>query len=61
MSITRRCDKCGKKMKDHEVKRLKKTLGGISVEIIVAVDDVWNAGDVCWTCIEYVVEKGDRM
>lgn len=52
------CDKCGVEMpKDHE-KRVVRKIDRVTVEILHAVDGVYNGGHVCHVCIVQVVNEG---
>jgi len=53
------CDQCGEEIETKN--RLKRRLGRVSVEVIVAVDGTWNGGHVCHNCIIEAVSKGQPM
>lgn len=56
------CDICGKEIPpDAEShKRLKRTVGRLSFEVLTAIDSVWNAGHVCHDCIVAAINlRGD--
>jgi len=44
------CDECGKEMR--KLGRLKGKYGKIEIEIMVAVNGLWNGGDACVKCIK---------
>lgn len=51
------CDVCGKEIlpKTEDAKRLIFKHMRLTVEIITAIDDTWNAGNVCHDCIRLAV------
>jgi len=54
------CDECGEELKPGQAhKRLTRKLGRVSVEVITAVDGVWNAGEVCPACVVKTVSEGE--
>lgn len=46
------CDGCGKDITDYQSSRAVGKLERITVEIMVAVDNVWNGGHACEDCIK---------
>ena len=57
------CDLCGKEMKGRllskrGMNRIKRRKGRVEVEVLVAVDRVWNGGSVCIPCVLDVVATG---
>jgi len=52
------CDKCKKELLDHREDRVMRSLGIWKIEILVAKDGVWNAGDVCQDCVLKIVNEG---
>lgn len=63
--IKRYCDVCGKEV-DRSVSsdrfRPSDVVGGVRVdcEIMVSINGVWNAGDLCVDCLKAIVEKGQE-
>jgi len=55
------CDICGKELKENELKRLSGTVGLLSFEIITAIKNVWNAGNVCFNCIRNAIKKAETQ
>ena len=48
------CDICGSKM-DRNIGRLKIKKGRLEIEVMTAVDKVWNGGQVCHKCIKTAI------
>ena len=65
--IRRYCDRCGNQITRNAVsQRIKRELydapGRIyGVEVMVAVNRVWNHGDLCEGCVVEVVNKGTEL
>lgn len=53
MSIEITCDNCGKRNigRSYTGQRLTTKVGRIQTETIVAVDDRWNGGHLCYECL----------
>lgn len=58
MSTRYFCDVCEAEMKPHEHGRIQRKLNGVSIEVHVAHNDVWNGGHVCWNCVLGAVNNG---
>ena len=58
MSVKYYCDNCSVEMRDSELGRLKVTLGGVSVEVMRAWNNVWNGGHVYHGCIRDAIIRG---
>jgi hypothetical protein len=55
------CDICGKEMSDQDRGRIKVKRGRVSVEIMTALDGIWNNGQICHSCIvDVVFAYGER-
>lgn len=53
------CDMCGLEFPLNEAgKRKLFKLGRVTAQVIVAVDDIWNAGHICPRCLEDVITQG---
>jgi hypothetical protein len=54
------CDLCGNEMKARSsgLERLRRGLENVTVEVMAAVNGVYNAGQVCEACIIRVVNEG---
>lgn len=63
MSVQHFCDACGEKL-THANRpsggRIVRGLGSMTIEIIVARDGTWNAGDFCTKCILDTVANGEE-
>lgn len=55
------CNKCGRELKKGDHDRVRRKLGSFKVEIMIAVNDVWNAGELCHKCIIKIVNEGKRF
>ena len=53
------CDICGTEITDYAGSRMKGESGRLSVEVIVAIDKVWNGGHACVSCIRKALEQAD--
>lgn len=49
------CDICGAEMSRQDQGRIRVRRGRVSVEIMTALDDTWNNGQICHSCIVDVV------
>lgn len=58
MSIKYFCDACGGEIPKDQTGRVVRKLERITVEVLVAVDGVWNDGNVCKDCIVLAVANG---
>jgi hypothetical protein len=55
------CDVCGNEIPQKRAgKRLLFKKGRVTAEIMVAVDDTWNAGHVCAECLKEVFRSGEE-
>jgi hypothetical protein len=55
------CDICGAEMSREDRGRIKVRRGRVSVEIMTALDNRWNDGQICHNCIvDVVVAYGER-
>lgn len=45
------CDICNSLMKSSDHARLMVRSGRLSIEVLTAIDGVWNGGQVCHSCI----------
>ena len=53
------CDLCGLEIPLSEAGKHKLfKLGRVTAEVMVAVDNVWNAGHICPRCLEDVITQG---
>jgi hypothetical protein len=52
------CDACGNELKAEEHERLRLRFGRVTVEVMRAVDKVWNSGHVCYACVRDAVARG---
>jgi hypothetical protein len=59
MSIRSSCDICGKEAGRFD--RVKKKLGDVQIEIMVAHKNVWNAGHICEDCVFEAFAKGEDV
>jgi hypothetical protein len=63
--IRRFCDGCGSELTDQRTGRIIREavlgLHTVRVEVIVAVDGTWNAGDVCRLCVVTAVCEGEDV
>ncbi|MFB6449294.1 hypothetical protein [Bradyrhizobium tunisiense] len=54
------CDVCKAELDpESDLKRVKRKLGDVEVEIMHAYKGVWNSGHVCPGCIINVVASGE--
>jgi hypothetical protein len=57
------CDGCGREIARGEpgagLNRVQTHLNRITVELMVAVDNVWNGGNVCLECQKKCVSEGN--
>jgi hypothetical protein len=53
------CDVYEKELLKADHDRLKLQWGKVTIEVITAVDDAWNSGQICHKCIREVIEKGE--
>lgn len=54
------CDACGTEIPRKEAgKHLLFERGRVTAEIMVAVDNTWNAGHVCADCLREVIAQGE--
>lgn len=60
MSARYYCDVCEKEI-EKDIGRIKRKLGDISVEVMVAVKGCWNGGHVCHDCVIEAVKKGKTI
>lgn len=52
------CDICGKDITESgQATRMTGKQGRLQYEVIVAIDNVWNGGHVCWDCIYKAIEQ----
>jgi hypothetical protein len=58
MAIKYYCDVCHHEMAPGETKRLRLTLGNVSVEIVTAYKGAWNGGHICHGCVRSAIECG---
>lgn len=49
------CDGCGREIPKGEGDRLTHRVGRVSVEVMTAVNNTWNAGCVCHDCVRKFV------
>jgi len=49
------CDICAKEMSRQDQERIKVRRGRVSVEVMTALDNGWNGGQICHDCIVDVV------
>ena len=49
------CDICGAEMSRQDQGRIRVRRGRVSVEIMTALDNTWNNGQICHSCIVDVV------
>jgi len=55
------CDICGTELSRQDQGRIKVRRGRVSVEIMTALDNGWNSGQICHSCIvDVVVAYGER-
>lgn len=55
------CDICGAEMSRQDQGRIKVRRGRVSVEIMTALDNTWNNGQICHSCIvDVVFAYGER-
>ena len=53
------CDICGVELVGKgSSDRVNKEHGRLKIEILVAIDNTWNAGHACETCILDAIEHG---
>lgn len=45
------CDICGRDITDYTSSRATANLGKLKIEVITAINGVWNGGHVCLDCI----------
>lgn len=61
MSVKYFCDECGDEIgtqKTNQLGRVKRQYGHITVEVLRAVDNQWNGGQVCNPCVIKAVMNG---
>lgn len=58
MSAKYFCDVCGEELSDSDRGKVKKIFGQLTVEVYTALDNTWNAGDFCHSCIIKAVNFG---
>lgn len=53
MTVKRTCDCCGKDDigRSYTSNRLRTKIGNVECEVMVAIDNVWNSGDLCYECL----------
>ena len=49
------CDICGKELKKSDRTRLTGSFHRLAFEVVVALDNDWNAGNVCHACIRHAI------
>jgi hypothetical protein len=52
------CDRCKNELKTEDHVRLKLRLGDHSIEVMTALNDVWNNGNICHKCVKEIVARG---
>jgi len=53
------CDVCKKTVeREYVSNRLIRNKGRVTIEVMVAVDETWNKGDVCLDCLLDVMNNG---
>ena len=58
MSARYFCDVCEKEMPEGESNRLKVKAGKINIEVMHALNGLWNGGHICHDCIRRAVKAG---
>jgi len=54
------CDNCGAAISEDFNRTIFK-LGKVTVDVIVAVNDVWNKGHTCLECVRKTVAEGEAQ
>jgi hypothetical protein len=56
------CDVCGKELqRNAAADRIKRRKANVTVEVLVAFKDQWNAGEVCEPCVISIVANGSGV
>ena len=55
------CDVCRREMTASDHERIKRRLGDVTVEVMVAVLGIWNGGEVCHECVQRTVREGEPV
>lgn len=56
------CDQCGNQIETNRVsERLVLQHGKLKIEVYVAVNNVWNSGHACVTCVQRAVIEGEEV
>lgn len=58
MSARYFCDACGEEMRERDYDRVRRSLGHVTVEVMVSYKGTWNHGHVCHGCIGKVITDG---
>jgi len=59
--IKRYCDVCGKEVeRNYVAQRLRQEMGRVVVEVMVAIDGIWNKGEICLGCLTDVLVHGSE-
>ena len=58
MSVRYFCDQCGNELQPSDHGRIRRGHKRVWVEVMIAVDRVWNAGNVCHACTVHAVANG---
>lgn len=61
MSTKYFCDECGQPVPDTTRDRLRFKRGSMTIEIMVARNNVWNAGHHCPDCILRAIAEGEAV
>ena len=59
MSAKYFCDVCEAQMAASDMKRIKRKLGDVEIEIMTAYRGCWNNGHLCPACILKAVTDGE--
>jgi hypothetical protein len=60
MSAKYFCDVCEAEMDpDSDMKRIKRKLGNVEIEIMTAYRGCWNGGHICPSCVLKAVNDGE--
>lgn len=59
MSAKYFCDVCGAELASSDLKRVKRKLGNVEIEIMSAFKGFWNNGHFCLSCVLKTVNEGE--
>ncbi len=59
MSARYFCDVCETELSSRRPDRVRRRLGEVTVEVMVAHKGVWNGGHLCEPCVLRIINEGE--